>query len=187
MRNSILILLFCILPVAGIAQNVSLKTNVLYDATATINAGVEFSVGKKMTLDLSGNYNAWDFSGNKKWRHILVQPELRYWLCEKMNGHFFGVHAHWMKFNIGNVKMPFGLWKETRNNRFEGDLWGGGLTYGYALPITEHFNMEALIGIGYGRVIFDKYPGGSCGTVLLSDKKNYFGPTKLAINLVYVF
>ncbi len=187
MRNCILILLFCILPVAAISQNVSVKTNVIYDATASINAGVEFSVGRKMTVDLSGNYNAWNFSGNKKWRHILVQPELRYWLCEKMNGHFFGVHAHWMKFNIGNVKMPFGLWKETAHNRFQGDLWGGGLTYGYAFLITEHINVEALVGVGYGRVIFDKYPGGNCGTVILSDKKDYFGPTKLALNLVYVF
>lgn len=187
MRNCILALLLCLVTNLGFAQRVSVKTNLLYDATATINGGVEFSVGKKMTVDLSGNYNAWDFSGNKKWRHILVQPEWRYWFCERMNGHFIGVHAHWAKFNIGNVKMPFGLWKETRHHRFEGDLWGGGITYGYALPLTKHFNMEALVGIGYVRAIFDKYPNGTCGKVLLSDKKNYFGPTKLALNLVYVF
>lgn len=187
-RKTILSLyLFCSATLPGIAQQISVKTNVLYDATASINAGIEFSMGRKWTLDVSGNYNAWDFSNNKKWRHILVQPELRYWLCEKMNGHFLGAHAHWTKFNIGNVDMPFGLWKETAANRFEGDLWGGGFTYGYAYPLSRHFNMEAVVGIGYARVIFDKYPGRSCGTKILSDKKNYFGPTKLAINLVYVF
>lgn len=36
---------FSICPAKG--QNVALKTNVLYDATATVNAGVEFSIAPK--------------------------------------------------------------------------------------------------------------------------------------------
>lgn len=51
------------------AQNVALKTNVLYDATATVNAGVEFSVAPKWTMDISGNHNGWNFSDNRKWKH----------------------------------------------------------------------------------------------------------------------
>lgn len=47
----------------------ALKTNVLYDATATVNAGVEFSVAPKWTMDISGNYNSWNFSDNRKWKH----------------------------------------------------------------------------------------------------------------------
>ena len=43
--------------------------NVLYDATATVNAGVEFSVAPKWTMDISGNYNGWNFSDNRKWKH----------------------------------------------------------------------------------------------------------------------
>lgn len=50
-------------------QNVALKTNILYDATATVNAGVEFSVAPKWTMDISGNYNGWNFSDNRKWKH----------------------------------------------------------------------------------------------------------------------
>lgn len=50
-------------------QNVVLKTNVLYDATATVNVGVEFSVAPKWTMDISGNYNGWNFSDNRKWKH----------------------------------------------------------------------------------------------------------------------
>ena len=54
------------------AQDVAVKTNLLYDASATFNAGVEVALGQKWTIDLSGNYNPWTFSDNRKWKH---------WLC----------------------------------------------------------------------------------------------------------
>lgn len=122
-RLSLALLMLCG-TVGVFAQKTALKTNVLYDVTGSINVGAEFELTPKWTFDISGNYNAWDFSNDRKWRHILVQPEARYWFCESFNGHFIGIHAHWLKFNIGNVTMPFGLWKETRTNRFEGDMWG---------------------------------------------------------------
>ncbi|MGL5261004.1 MAG: DUF3575 domain-containing protein, partial [Bacteroides sp.] len=81
------------------AQKAAIKTNVLYDATTTFNLGVEFGLSPKWTLDVSGNYNPWTFDNNKKWKHWFVQPEARYWLCEKFNGHFFGFHAHTGQYN----------------------------------------------------------------------------------------
>ena len=71
------------------AQKWAVKSNLLYDATATINLGVEAALGRRVTLDVSGNYNPWKF-GDARWKHWLVQPEVRYWLCESFNGHFFG-------------------------------------------------------------------------------------------------
>ena len=50
----------------AIAQNAALKTNLLYDATSTINLGFEFGLSPKGTVDVSGNYNPWTFSKNKK-------------------------------------------------------------------------------------------------------------------------
>ena len=80
------------------AQKVAVKTNLLYGAgTLTPNLGVEFGLGKRTTLDISGGYNPWNRQGtatdNKKWVHNIVQPEFRYWLCQRFNGHFFGVHG----------------------------------------------------------------------------------------------
>ena len=73
------------------AQNAAIKTNLLYDATATVNAGIEFGLAKRWTLDLSGNYNGWDINGHK-WKHWLVQPEFRYWFCDRFARHFLGFH-----------------------------------------------------------------------------------------------
>ena len=106
------------------AQDMALKTNLLYDATTTINLGYEVALNNKTTLDIWVNYNPWTL-GHKwvgiegagsqfveqresKLKHLMVQPELRWWLCEKFNGHFFGVHLHGGIFNVGAMKMPFG-------------------------------------------------------------------------------
>lgn len=70
------------------APKVALKTNMLYDATSTFNLGFEFGLGKKCTFDLSGNYNPWTFSDNRKMKHWLVQPEMRWWTCRRFSGHF---------------------------------------------------------------------------------------------------
>ena len=40
-------------------QNVQIKTNLLYDATATINIGSECRLGRPRSLDLSASYNVW--------------------------------------------------------------------------------------------------------------------------------
>ena len=54
------------------AQKVAVKTNLLYDATATINAGIEFGLAPKWTLDLSGNFNGWTMSHDRKWKHWMA-------------------------------------------------------------------------------------------------------------------
>mgnify|MGYP001038138093 FL=1 len=57
------------------AQKVAVKTNLLYDATTTMNLGLEIGLGKKWSLDLSGNYNPWKFDDETRLRHWGVQPE----------------------------------------------------------------------------------------------------------------
>lgn len=105
-HTSTILLLLLILSKSGQAQQVAVKTNLLYWATSTPNLGVEVALSRKLTLDLSANYNAWDFfPDNMSLRHYLVQPELRYWTCKRFEGHFLGLHAMGGKFNIGNI--PF--------------------------------------------------------------------------------
>ena len=87
---------------SSLAQKWAVKSNLLYDATATINLGVEAALGPRVTLDISGNYNPWEF-GDARWKHWLIQPEVRYWLCERFNGHFFGLHAHYAEYNAGGI------------------------------------------------------------------------------------
>lgn len=63
MKKRILIALVALgsLICPALAQNAAVKTNLLYDATTTMNLGVEFGLSPKWTLDVSGNYNPWRF------------------------------------------------------------------------------------------------------------------------------
>ena len=85
------------------AQRVAIKSNLLYDATTTMNLGLEIGLAPKWSLDLSANYNPWKFNDETRLRHWGVQPEFRYWFCEKFNGHFLGLHGHYAKYNMGGM------------------------------------------------------------------------------------
>lgn len=163
-------------------QEAAVKTNLLYDATTTLNLGFEFGLSKKTTLDVSGSYNPWKF-GDARWRLGLIQPEVRYWLCEKFNGGFFGLHAHYAHYNVGGLKW---FSDNMKNNRYQGDLYGGGISYGYQWILGDRWNLEATIGVGYARLVYDKYPCTSCGTRIKRDHSNYWGPTKVGISLIYI-
>ena len=142
------------------AQKVALKTNLLYDATATVNAGIEIGLAPRWTLDISGNFNDWTMSHNRKWKHWLVQPEARYWFCERFSGHFIGIHAHGGEYNFGNLKNGIKFlgsdFSKLTDNRYQGWYVGGGLSYGYAWILGKHWNLEAELGIGYIYTRFDK-------------------------------
>lgn len=159
----------------------AIKTNALYWATTTANLGFEVGLSKKLTLDVSGNYNPWEFSKNKQIKHWLVQPELRYWLCERFYGHFFGLHAHYAEANVSNLNI-FGL----GDYRYQGNIYGAGISYGYQWILNKRWSMEATVGVGYARLNFDKYNCGTCGSKIGKEHKNYFGPTKIALSIIYV-
>ena len=76
------------------SQVVGVKTNVVMDALKIINLGAEVGLSKKLTLDLYANYNPWTYKDQKMMKMLAFQPELRYWFCDKFNGHFVGAHLH---------------------------------------------------------------------------------------------
>ena len=168
------------------AQKAALKTNLLYGATATPNLQLELGLSKKSTLELGAGMNWFEFSDNKKFKHILVQPEYRYWFCETFNGSFIGIHAHGAQFNVGGWDIPVGRLDAFKNRRYEGYLYGAGVSYGYQWVLSPRWNFEASLGGGFARIHYDKYQCATCGTKLDDGKYNYFGVTKAALSLIYI-
>ncbi len=160
-----------------------IKTNLLYDATTTLNLGIEFRAGEKTSLDIPFNYNPWTFSNNRKLKHFLVQPELRFWNRRAFDGHFFGVHAHYAYFNVGNLPSgPFSGYMKA--HRFEGQLAGIGGSYGYRWNFSHRWGLEATDGIGYAYLDYDKVECLACGARCGPETRNYFGPTKVGLSLI---
>lgn len=192
--NRTLLLTFTFLCFAFVAnaQKIAVKANLFYGAmTYTPNLGIEIGLSMRSTLDINGGYNPWNLKGsessNKKLVHWLGNVEYRYWLCEKFNGHFFGVHALGSQYNISQHELPLFFGKGSKGYRYEGWAAGAGVSYGYQWILGKHWNLEANIGIGYARLKYDKYNCVKCGDKVGSDFRNYFGPTKAGVSLIYVF
>ena len=134
-----------------------------------------------------GGYNPWTLNkdDNKKIKHWMVMPEFRYWLCERFNGHFFGIHTGFAEYNISGVRIPFQN-KSTQEHRYEGWATGIGISYGYTWILGKRWNLEANIGAGYIYTKYDKYECKTCGRFKGNQKKHYFGPTKAGISLIYI-
>lgn len=174
-------------------KNVALKTNMLYDVTATANLGLEFAIAKKWSLDLSGNLNVWSFSNGKRWKHWLFQPEFRYWTCGNLGGHFLAFHLLGGQYNVGKVDLDFlsflgDNFLEFKNLRHQGVYGGAGIGYGYSWMLSRHWNIEMEVAVGYVYTKYSLYECAGCGKKVKSDlTQGYIGPTKIALDLVYVF
>ena len=168
--------------IPAFSQTTSLKNNLLYDATLTPNIGIEQKIDSLSTVQLFYGLNPWRLSDTKRLRHWSLMPEYRRWFKEPFLGHFVGLHALGGEFNIAGI----GPTASIRDYHYEGWYVGGGLTYGYAWRLAEHWNLEAAIGLGYVHLAYDKYENEECGLLLDSRHKNYVGPTKLALNIAYL-
>ncbi|GEM_PF-39757 len=166
----------------------AVKTNLLYGIAAlTPNLAIETALSRKTTLELSVAWNPFNKDGkgdnNRKLVHFAVKPEFRYWLCERFNGHFFGIHPFYIHYNVSDRKVPLLFEKEFR---YEGTGFGAGISYGYHWMLGKHWGLEFTAGFGGAFLKYDKYPRAKCSDPIGKFDKKYFGPTSLGIKLVYI-
>ena len=177
--------------VASSSNKYALKTNVFYDFTGTINFGVELPVDPQWTVDLSVNINDWNVYNKSEMRHILIQPEARYWLADSFKGHFFGVHTHYARYNMANVRTNVKFlgtnFASLNQHRFNGWLLGLGVGYGYVFNLYENLNLELEIGLGYAYMEYDKSVYSTNEVVARNANHNYWGITKLNVGFSYLF
>lgn len=174
------------------AQDVGIKTNLLYDALLSPTLGLEFGLAPKWSLDVSGTVNLWTVN-DKRWKQWMVQPEARYWFCRKFAGSFLGLHAIGGQYNFGNLNFGGKNFlgtnlKALEDHRFQGWMAGAGIAYGYSWILSKHWNIEAEIGVGWIYTRYDEFECTGCGKKIEENHPhNYVGPTKAAVNLIYYF
>ena len=191
MKKRFLMLISALLLTAGLAgaQNkVALKTNLLGDASLSPNLGLEFALSPNWTLDLSATVNLWDSYG-KTYKHVIAQPEIRWWSCERFRGFFVGLHGFGGKASFGNLydfSKYYSRFPDLKSNYLQRNwVFGAGIGCGYDVVLGRHWNLEFEAGVGYAYIAGKELKNGR--EVSSKSVFDYVGPTKLAINIVYLF
>lgn len=186
------------------AQALALRNNLLYDATLTPNIGTELRIDSAWTAGVNIGVNAWDIdkSKNKKWRHLLIAPNVRRYYGHKSDKpasmslwgiptdasrrmSYLELDAIYSHFNVGNTKIPFGLYKSIQDRRLQGDLFALGGKYGYSWILSRDWRLEAEAGIAIGYAWFKEYDCDHCGTFYGKGDRIFLLP-QLGINVVYI-
>ena len=144
------------------AQTFAFRNNLLYDATLTPNLGFDVRLDSKWTAGAVVGLNAWDIDKekNKKWRHLLVAPNVRRWLGDS-------------------------LFKGAKERRLQGDLFALGGKYGYSWILGRAWRIEAEAGVAVGYAWYKEYECPHCGTYLGEGNRIFLLP-QLGVNVVYI-
>lgn len=170
------------------AQKVALRNNLLYDATLTPNLGADIRLDSIWTVGAIVGLNAWDIDKdkNKKWRHLLIEPNVRRWLNRSpfSKSYLEGdlIYSH---FNVGNTTIPFSLYDAVKEKRLQGDLFALGGKFGYSWILARTWRVEAEAGLAIGYAWFKEYECATCGQQLGEGDRIFLLP-QLGINVVYI-
>ena len=170
----------------------ALKTNLLYDALLVPNLGIEFYLGKNVSLAANWMYAWWkNDPAHWYWRAYGGDIGLRFWFGKKAKerrfaGHHLGFYGQVVTYDIalgsrGQIGgVPGGaIWDRTN--------FGGGLEYGYSVPVAKRLNLDFSIGVGYLGGEYTEYiPQDDCYVWQATKYRNWIGPTKAEISLVWV-
>lgn len=173
-----LVLLCSLFPFQNVSgQRVALKTNALEYFILTPNLTLEARLSRKMTIQLGVAANPINTAiSNYKLANFRVEPEVRYWFNRPMARHFLAVSG-----TAGAYSLQF------KDRFIKGDMLSAGISYGYALVLGRHWNVEFELGVGIASVSGMDYKGEDNAPNERNMKKIFPVPARAAISFGYVF
>lgn len=185
------------------------KTDLISDAVAIPNLGMEIQLSDKFSLDISGMYSEWAYINKcDEYKVYGGRADLKYWFKGAMTkGFFIGLHGNLLWYTLlangTYLYQNAELCQETictknhfmsigDKNYHDTPAWSVGLTLGYSFSLDKnrHWNLEFVGGLGYGQYsqnIFEKSNPWKLITVNAPESKGYVGVTRVNLNLVYKF
>ena len=157
----------------------TVKTNAIPWAATIMNIEGEASLTDHISVTLPVMWCPWYISKSYAFRLLALQPEGRWWFRTPGKGHFAGVHLSLAWYNI-----KFGDFRYQDRDR---PALGGGITYGYALPLNHSWGIEFSIGAGYISARYDRFYNTFNGSLVDSRQTSYFGIDHAAVSFCYTF
>lgn len=171
-----------VLPVRDNTTFISLKTNMLYNLALIPNIQLEYLFTDGWTI--GGTYHhAWWHNDPKHhyWRLYGGELNLRNYFGgqaeqKPMTGHHWGVYAQILSYD-------FELGGRGYLSHFS---YGGGVEYGYSVPIAPRLSLDFSLGLGYIGGAYKVYdPMNGHYVWQETRQRNWFGPTKAEITLIW--
>ena len=170
----------------------ALKSNMLYDAALIPNIGMEFYLGKNLSIYGDWMYAWWDReSRHRYWRIYGGDLGLRWWFGNKahakpLTGHHLGIYGGIFTFDFEFGDTGY-LGGKPHGTLWDQWLVNAGIEYGYSLPVAKRLNIDFSIGLGYIGGNYIKYfPFDNQYFREKEYKMRFFGPTKAEISLVWL-
>lgn len=169
-----------------------IHTNLLYDALAVPNIGMQFYLGKNLSINAEWMYGWWKSDPpHRYWRIYGGELALRWWLgkaahTKPLTGHHIGIYGGALTYDF-----EWGA-RGYMGGKPGGSLWDrcnyvGGVEYGFSLPVAKRLNVDFTVGIGYfGGKFLEYLPEDDCYVWQCTKRRNWFGPTKAQISLVWL-
>ena len=156
--------------------NFNLRTNLLYWAAFTPNIGLEWRINSFYGIKIDGGYSKWEYNGKDKVQKLwFVNPEIRRYILP--NKHLYIGLAG--TFGAYNLKLG--------KTGYQGDVYGGGITAGYQLPMGKYFSWDFNVGLGAVHFTYDTFD--VTDNVRVYREKNcsktLFAPTQIGVNLIW--
>lgn len=166
---------------------VALRTNLLYDALVVPNIGLEVALPMHFTIAFDW-IATWIKSDNKHlyWQGYGGYLTLRYYFGKAANefpfiGHHVGIYGDLLTYDVEFGGQGYQAWKPG---------FGGGVEYGYSLPVGHDLCIDFNIGVGYQGGQYEVYQPANDGTGhyvwQATRKRRWFGPTKAEISLKWM-
>lgn len=192
-RYAILSVLFLLPLFAGQGLHAqAIKTNIPLTLTGNPNIGMEWSVGRQMTINADVLWAPYLFKKHEEvFRALIGSVDFRYYINPRYyytndlwDGFYVGPYAMMGNFNIGLKN------RDESKTSYRHRGWGvsSGITCGYKFYLSSRFRIDMNLGVGYAHLQYDKFElGGQFADFPLEIKntKSYIGPTKVGVHLIY--
>lgn len=169
---------------ADIKNRYALKTNLLFDAVTAINLEAEMLVNKDFSIAAELIFPWWLLESKQHALQVrALNIEGKYWFRSQgdMTGFFLGWHGGAGIFDL-----------EWDRKGVQGEYYlSTGVLGGYSLPLSNNFNMEFSLGVGYLNADYRRYQAkqdfdGEWHLIKQYEGTyKWVGPTRAKISLVW--
>lgn len=159
----------------------AVKTNLLMDAALLPCLGAEMTLKYNCSVAVEWHYAWWKNDHSYRyWQTYGGDIAFRRWFtqgCRPFTGHHVGLYLQTLTYDF-----------EFGNKGNQSDKWtfGGGLEYGFSLPIARRLNLDFCFGLGYVAGSYKEYlPQDGHYVWQATKQRHWLGPTKAEISLVW--